>query len=113
MSDRRCKIVLTPELALEIYAQKLVLLTPRTFRSCMDVSRLLRGKSSVVAMQYNVSPKTIRDIWNRKTWTCATCSLWKNDYSLVTNCSYDQVVSFRNSGSRTGAYIFHFLTAAG
>ncbi len=108
MSDRRCRIVLTPELAFEIYAQKLGLLMPRTFRSCIDVSRLLRGKSSVVAMKYNVSPKTIRDIWNRKTWTSATFSLWERDYSLVINCSYDQVASFRNSGSRTGADISHF-----
>jgi hypothetical protein len=26
------------------------------------------GKSSMVAEMYGVSPKTIRDIWNRKTW---------------------------------------------
>jgi hypothetical protein len=27
------------------------------------------GKSTIVAELYRVSPKTIRDIWNRKTWT--------------------------------------------
>ena len=32
-------------------------------------SHLVAGKSSLVAEMYGVSPKTIRDVWNRKTWT--------------------------------------------
>ena len=32
-------------------------------------AHLVAGKSSLVAEMYGVSPKTIRDIWNRKTWT--------------------------------------------
>lgn len=39
-------------------------------------SELLRGKASVIAKQYGVSPKTIRDIWNHKTWYEATFRLW-------------------------------------
>ena len=31
--------------------------------------RSVAGKSSLVAELYGVSPKTIRDVWNRKTWT--------------------------------------------
>eukprot|EP00291_Cryptomonas_curvata_P013449 CAMPEP_0172184708 /NCGR_PEP_ID=MMETSP1050-20130122/19733_1 /TAXON_ID=233186 /ORGANISM="Cryptomonas curvata, Strain CCAP979/52" /LENGTH=262 /DNA_ID=CAMNT_0012858551 /DNA_START=163 /DNA_END=948 /DNA_ORIENTATION=+ len=34
------------------------------------------GKSSLVAELFGVSPKTIRDVWNRKTWTQVTRSLW-------------------------------------
>ncbi len=82
--EKRCRIVLTPDKALEIYAQKLGLLRPRYFASC-NVSRLLRGQSAVVAVKYNVSAKTIRDIWNRKTWTFATYRLWKRDFTLPTN----------------------------
>jgi hypothetical protein len=32
-------------------------------------AHLVAGKSSLVAEMYGVSPKTIRDVWNRKTWT--------------------------------------------
>jgi hypothetical protein len=32
------------------------------------VMQAVAGKSSMVAEMYGVSPKTIRDIWNRKTW---------------------------------------------
>jgi hypothetical protein len=32
-------------------------------------SKSIAGKSSLVAEMFGVSPKTIRDVWNRKTWT--------------------------------------------
>ena len=70
------KVVLTPKLALEIYAQKLKILTPRNVKDCLSPANLLRGQSVSVANRYNVSAKTIRDIWNRKTWIFDTSCLW-------------------------------------
>ena len=71
------RIVLTPQLAREIYAHKLTLQTPWDARSCLLTGRLLRGQSARVAQVYNVSAKTIRDIWNRISWRSATCGLWE------------------------------------
>jgi hypothetical protein len=28
---------------------------------------------------FDVSPKTIRDVWNRRTWQRATCHLWEEE----------------------------------
>jgi hypothetical protein len=33
-----------------------------------SLSKSVAGKSSLVAEMFGVSPKTIRDVWNRKTW---------------------------------------------
>jgi hypothetical protein len=38
-----------------------------------------RGKIAIQAKNYNVSPKTIRDILNRRTWTKETRHLWAQD----------------------------------
>ena len=40
-------------------------------KTCRD-ARLL-------AMQYGVTPKAVRDIWNHRTWKHATMSLWPMD----------------------------------
>jgi hypothetical protein len=82
---RKNRIVLSPDLALEIYAHKINLQRPRGFELCVEGSRLLRGKSTFIARMYKVSAKTIRDIWNRKTWTFATCRLWHRDRSFHTS----------------------------
>ena len=47
--------------AIEIYEHKLALLRPKSFH---DQSSL-RGVSAKIAVKYGVSPKTIRDIWNK------------------------------------------------
>lgn len=36
----------------------------------------LTGKTAAVASRFKVSPKTIRDIWNRRTWVRETRHLW-------------------------------------
>jgi hypothetical protein len=38
-----------------------------------------RGKIAMQAKKYNVSPKTIRDILNRRTWAKETRHLWAHD----------------------------------
>jgi hypothetical protein len=89
------RIVLTPHLAMEIYSHKLLLQTPRDFGSCFETARLLKGQSTHIAKKYNVSAKTIRDIWNRRTWTFATCSLWRGEMSKsAASAPYSQVTIF-------------------
>ena len=88
------RIILTPQLALEIYSHKLLLQTPRDFGSCFEAARLLKGQSTHIGRKYNVSAKTIRDIWNRRTWTFATCSLWRGEVSKsAASASYSQVAT--------------------
>ena len=41
----------------------------RSTASASPEMQSVAGKSTIVAELYRVSPKTIRDIWNRKTWT--------------------------------------------
>ena len=93
-APRNQRVILTPKLAMEIYKVKLELLNPKDFHSWFHPStRLLKGHSVPVARRYNVSAKTIRDIWNRKTWTFATSALWcqeKTDQLLYEPPVYDQ-----------------------
>jgi hypothetical protein len=91
-APRNQRVILTPKLAMEIYKVKLELLNPKDFYSCFHPStRLLKGHSVPVARKYNVSAKTIRDIWNRKTWTFATSFLWSQERSevLTESASYE------------------------
>ena len=72
----RARIILTAEQAIEIYGLKPV---PRT-----DLLKLprMRGLSLPIAKKYGVSPKTIRDIWNRRTWAFATVSLLPSEHDV-------------------------------
>jgi hypothetical protein len=63
------RAVLTEAQAIEIYAHG------QTMKK-YGVDPLKHGQSVALAKQYNVSPKTIRDIWNRRTWTQETRHLW-------------------------------------
>ncbi len=59
--------------------KKLALIVPTTFESCLQDSRVkMKGKSVALSKKYGVSPKTIRDIWNSKSWTSATSALWSS-----------------------------------
>ena len=69
--------VLTADQAIEIYKHKLC---------CLDKSKVngsnknsSRGSSTPLAKKYGVSPKAIRDIWNRRSWAFATVVLWKEE----------------------------------
>ena len=57
------RVILTKEHVLEIYKLRM---------TKIDTHKRNQSKSGLVAKFYGVSPKTIRDIWNRKTWTWAT-----------------------------------------
>ena len=61
---RRRGVVLNEKIAGEIYSRK-------------PFSGPSKNSTSVlVSRQYNISPKTVRDIWNRKTWSHATSNLF-------------------------------------
>lgn len=70
------RIQLTEKKVAKIYMHKLRLLAPKDFRSCLEEpTKLLKGQSSILAQQYGVSAKTIRDIWSHRSWTSVTYKL--------------------------------------
>ena len=67
--------ILTQAQAVEIYARK---------KQCRTESEQtpnspvwLGASAAAVAHEYNVSPKAVRDIWNRRSWTRETRHLWQ------------------------------------
>jgi hypothetical protein len=78
------RIILTSSKAVEIYKHKLSILQDHRSRNCPESLFIcLRGRSVFVSSAFNVSPKTIRDIWTRRTWQRATCHLWEDEDSLL------------------------------
>ena len=76
-ADSKSRILLNDALAVEIYKCKLALHAPSSSMSCFQSwEKRVRGQSARVSPRFGVSPKTIRDIWNHKTWVHATCHLW-------------------------------------
>uniref|UniRef100_A0A7S0LTU1 Uncharacterized protein n=1 Tax=Cryptomonas curvata TaxID=233186 RepID=A0A7S0LTU1_9CRYP len=101
------KVVLTPKLAREIYAEKLRILTPKDLQHCVKPLNLLRGQSVSVANRYNVSAKTIRDIWNRKTWIFDTSCLWHyEDVDRTDNVSCSRLANNYRSPNYVVGKIF-------
>jgi hypothetical protein len=78
LSLSRKGIILSEELAVEIYKCKLNL--ARAGEN--SFGEIVKGSSAVIAKCYDVSPKTVRDIWNCITWKYATCHLW-SQYKLT------------------------------
>ena len=82
--SRHNRVILNQRLAADIYAHKLSLINPTTFDSLFKDSQMkTKGQSSKVAVKYGVSPKTVRDIWNRRTWTNATRNLWEPEFKMI------------------------------
>jgi hypothetical protein len=78
--NRIHRVVLSKEAAIEIYKHKLALTVPTSFKSCIESSEeSLKGQSTLLAKVYRVSAKTIRDIWNKRSWTVATSHLWRSE----------------------------------
>jgi hypothetical protein len=83
MTAPKPRVILNASLAAEIYKEKLALLAPTSFESCLKDTRFfVKGKSAKLSAKYGVSAKTIRDIWNGRTWTSATSSLWRSRNSI-------------------------------
>ncbi len=68
----QAKCILTADQAREIYRLKFL---ASTSVSSPDLVGQEISNSVLLAARYGVSSKTIRDIWNRKTWINATTEL--------------------------------------
>jgi hypothetical protein len=84
---RRSGVALTEASAQDIYREKLQLEEGGVKTS----GARIKGPSSEIARLYNVSPKTVRDIWNRVTWKYATSHLWNTSHPEE-NTSVEQAV---------------------
>ncbi len=74
---KRYRQVLNKIQAEEIYRYKLSLIKSSDMEPDIQSSEeKLKGKSVDVSYRFGVSPKTVRDIWTRRTWTESTCHLW-------------------------------------
>ena len=65
------RALLSAEQAIEIYK----------LRRCWKFDsngRFISG-ATIIAKNFNISPKTVRDIWNRRTWSYETRHLWDDD----------------------------------
>jgi hypothetical protein len=71
-------VVLTSKQAVEIYLHKILLQG-----QCRDAGISMRGQSHGVSLLFNISSKTVKDIWLHKTWKHATHHLW--DTSVFVN----------------------------
>ena len=72
--------VLCAAQVVEIYKHKLCLLEPNSFESCLQTAESrIKGQSGRIAGMFGVSPKTVRDIWNHRTWAYATHHLWAQE----------------------------------
>ena len=65
--------MLTTTQAVEIYRMKLKWASQHGV--CM-LKHSMRGMSIPVSKMFGVSPRAIRDIWNRRTWEHETADLW-------------------------------------
>ena len=75
----RKRAVLTVDQAAEVFNLRVpfCLTTSPTARD-----RLFTSRSITVSRIYGVSPKAVRDIWNKRTWRHATRTLWTEDDEL-------------------------------
>ncbi len=74
------RVVLTQYDAAEIYLHKLKLITPTCFKSCFQTNSIkIRRESAKLALKYGVTAKSIRDIWNHRSWQKATMHLWHDN----------------------------------
>jgi hypothetical protein len=97
------RTVLSPVQAREIYQCKLKLLQPNASDPCLKSMVLkLKGQSVPVAACFGVSPKTVRDIWNRRTWAHATHDLWSHEIN------HSPSVKVRISFFRTVETLYQF-----
>ena len=69
--------MLQEQQVVEIYMAKLALQAQRR-DDASDTNKIqgIKGHSIRVSSMYGVTPRTIRDIWNRQSWAYATRHLW-------------------------------------
>ena len=68
--------MLTYDDVIKIYEFKLSwMLRPSSHTPSISI----RGQSGPVGKLFGVSPRTVRDIWNRQTWSFVTKELWSRE----------------------------------
>ena len=91
-SEKVHRVLLNKAAAEEIYQHKLSLIAPTSFKSCIEKSAIrIKGQSAKLAKIYCVTAKTIRDIWNKRSWTNATCHLWGREWPFTVADSNNSV----------------------
>ena len=87
------KDMLTENDAVEIYKMKIALQNSTGLRSerLDSVSQSLWGKTRPVAKLFGTNVRTVKYIWNRKTWSHATKHLWSME-SQFESPEFDQKV---------------------
>lgn len=74
--------MLTEQNAVDIYKFKLDLLAKISKYSGASLFHALRGQSLQLAKAYGMSSRSIRDIWNRRSWGYATHNLWNEESEI-------------------------------
>ncbi len=70
---------ITRQKAVEIYEWKLKFVPSINNQPKRSRNARIKNEYAVVGAQYQVSAKTVSDIWNRKTWVMATSHLWSSE----------------------------------
>jgi hypothetical protein len=71
------RVVLSKASAFEIYRLQIKVLMQRS--SLLQSSASMNQQSVHASKLFGASPKTIRDIWSRRTWQHATDMLWRQE----------------------------------
>jgi hypothetical protein len=96
------RAILSEEQVVEIYQYQWT--KPNRF----NYDPLLTGRASAVAIKYNVSPKAIRDIWNRRTWKAETRHLWLADETPRDRGNQKSIFkAMKPSGPNAGSKVYH------
>jgi hypothetical protein len=77
-------LVLNRKQAVDIYQYKIQLQS-----QCTAAGKTMRGQSRDVSLLFDISPKTVKDIWRHKTWKHATFHLWSEVAESVKNSVHD------------------------
>ena len=121
------KTVLQSEQAQQIYLLKIILSGPssrvlsdlaeeihrlKDFFDLFENRTSSRGTSVLISSAFGVSPKTVRDIWNRRSWSRSTCKYWafegqsKGNHATSTSAeSFSEVIRDRNLHLCTDKYL--------
>ena len=95
---RQPRAILSKKQAVEIFLLRSIGNTSPRSDAC------LYGRSSAVACKYRISPKAVRDIWNRRTWTVETRHLWiEDEQPMIRSSTSMQAVMRRIQPRKLGA----------
>ena len=74
--SKEVRRALADEQAVEIYNRKIAFMQSLDATSRRERTKQMKDECAALGVRYRVSPKTIMDVWNRKTMVVATSHLW-------------------------------------